>query len=101
MNQSKKQLTILGSTGSIGKNTLNVVSYHLDRFELFALTGAQQVDLMISQCMQFKPKYAVMVQDDCAKSLKEKLKNETSAPPIQGRPQNLKIQEKQKNSRKT
>ena len=70
MNQSKKQLTILGSTGSIGKNTLNVVSHHLDRFELFALTGAQQVDLMFSQCMQFKPKYAVMVQDDCAKSLK-------------------------------
>jgi len=79
MNQSKKQLTILGSTGSIGKNTLNVVSHHLDRFELFALTGAQQVDLMFSQCMQFKPKYAVMVQDDCAKSLKEKLKNAGSS----------------------
>ncbi|MSQ56046.1 MAG: 1-deoxy-D-xylulose-5-phosphate reductoisomerase [Limnohabitans sp.] len=79
MTQSKKRLTILGATGSIGKNTLDVVSHHLDRFELFALTGAQQVDLMFAQCMQFKPMYAVMVQEDCAKSLNEKLKNAGSS----------------------
>jgi len=56
----KQRLAILGSTGSIGTNTLDVVARHPERFEVFALTAATQVDLMLQQCLQFKPRFAVM-----------------------------------------
>jgi len=77
MNTSNKSLpqriTILGSTGSIGVNTLDVIQRHPDRFEVFALTGASQVDLMLQQCLQFKPFMVVMAHADAAKQLQEKL----------------------------
>jgi 1-deoxy-D-xylulose-5-phosphate reductoisomerase len=76
MNSHKYQvqrITVLGSTGSIGVNTLDVISRHLGRFEVFALTGATQVDLMFQQCLQFKPTLVVMAQADAAKHLQEKL----------------------------
>jgi 1-deoxy-D-xylulose-5-phosphate reductoisomerase len=66
-------LTVLGSTGSIGVNTLDVVSRHPDKFQIFALTGAKQVDLMLSQCAQFKPLFAVMVDESAANLLRDKL----------------------------
>jgi 1-deoxy-D-xylulose-5-phosphate reductoisomerase len=44
-----QRLTILGSTGSIGVNTLDVVARHPEKFQVFALTGARQVELMFSQ----------------------------------------------------
>jgi 1-deoxy-D-xylulose-5-phosphate reductoisomerase len=60
----KQNITILGSTGSIGTNTLDVLSNHLDRFQVFALTASKQVDLILAQCAKFKPKFAVMAQED-------------------------------------
>ena len=54
-------------------NTLDVISRHLDRFEVFALTGASQVDVMFRQCVQFKPTMVVMAHADAAKLLQEKL----------------------------
>jgi len=69
----RQRITILGSTGSIGVNTLDVISRHLDRFEVFALTGASQVDVMFRQCVQFKPTMVVMAHADAAKLLQEKL----------------------------
>jgi 1-deoxy-D-xylulose-5-phosphate reductoisomerase len=69
----KKNITVLGSTGSIGVNTLDVISRHADKFEIFALTGAKQFELMFSQCVRFKPQFAVMVDAQAAKSLEEKL----------------------------
>ena len=72
----KKRLTILGSTGSIGTNTLDVVARHADKFEVVALTGAQQVDLMWAQCLQFKPRYVVMAHDASARALQDKVKAE-------------------------
>ena len=75
----KKSITILGSTGSIGVNTLDVLSRHLDQFEVFALTGAKQVDLMFKQCLQFQPHFAVMVNADAALQLQEKLKSAGAA----------------------
>lgn len=51
----KQQITVLGSTGSIGTSTLDVVARHPDRFEVFALSAATQVDLMLAQCAQFRP----------------------------------------------
>ena len=70
----KKTLTILGSTGSVGASTLDVVSRHPDRFEVFALTAATQVDLMLQQCAQFRPRFAVMASAPHAALLAEKIK---------------------------
>ena len=72
----KKRLTILGSTGSIGTNTLDVVARHADKFEVVALTGAQQVDLMWAQCLQFKPRYVVMAHQASARALQDKVNAE-------------------------
>lgn len=70
----RQVLTILGSTGSVGTSTLDVVSRHPDRFEVFALTAATQVDLMLQQCAQFKPRFAVMASPQHAELLAEKIK---------------------------
>ena len=72
----KQVVTVLGSTGSIGVNTLDVISRHPDRFEVFALTGAKQVDLMLNQCAHFKPTFAVMVDPLSATALKFLLERE-------------------------
>ena len=70
----KQKITVLGSTGSIGKNTLDVVARHPDRYEVFALSAATQVDLMLQQCAQFKPRVAVMASAPHAQLLAEKIK---------------------------
>lgn len=70
----KQRLTVLGSTGSIGTSTLDVVARHPDRFEVFALSAATQVDLLLAQCAQFRPRYAVMASASHAALLAEKLK---------------------------
>ena len=66
-------LSILGSTGSIGVNTLDVVSRQPDRYRVFALTAHSRVDIMTAQCVQFKPRYAVMVSEPHARELKHAL----------------------------
>jgi 1-deoxy-D-xylulose-5-phosphate reductoisomerase len=71
-----QRITVLGSTGSIGTNTLDVIARHPDRFEVFALTGASQVDLMLRQCAQFKPRFAVMVQPEAAQQLQDRVRAE-------------------------
>ncbi|MEO8012515.1 MAG: 1-deoxy-D-xylulose-5-phosphate reductoisomerase [Polaromonas sp.] len=75
MTFEKQRITVLGSTGSIGVSTLEVIARHLDRFEVFALSAATQVDLMLAQCAQFKPQYAVMVSEPHARMLAEKIKS--------------------------
>lgn len=56
----KQRVAILGSTGSIGVSTLEVLSLHPDRFEVFALTASTRVDPLLQQCVQFRPAFAVM-----------------------------------------
>lgn len=70
----KQRITVLGSTGSIGTSTLDVVARHPDRFEVFALSAATQVDLLLAQCAQFRPRYAVMASTPHAQQLAEKIK---------------------------
>ena len=70
----KQRLAVLGSTGSIGGNTLDVVARHPDRFEVVALTAATQVDAMLAQCEQFRPRVAVMASAPHAVELAEKIK---------------------------
>ena len=75
MSHPKKRVTILGSTGSVGSNTLDVLARHPDRFEVFALTASTQVELMVKQCMQFRPVYAVMASEEHGKALEGQLRN--------------------------
>ncbi|MGV7959834.1 1-deoxy-D-xylulose-5-phosphate reductoisomerase [Photorhabdus tasmaniensis] len=65
-----KRLTILGSTGSIGKSTLTVVRNHPDKFEVTALTAGKNVQVMVEQCLEFQPQYAAMADEVSAKELK-------------------------------
>lgn len=74
MSFEKQRVTVLGSTGSIGVNTLDVIARHPERFEVFALSAATQTDLMLAQCAQFKPQYAVMASEPHACLLAEKIK---------------------------
>jgi 1-deoxy-D-xylulose-5-phosphate reductoisomerase len=55
-----RHITVLGSTGSIGVNTLDVIRKHPDRFKLVALTASKQVDLLAAQCIEFAPAIAVI-----------------------------------------
>jgi 1-deoxy-D-xylulose-5-phosphate reductoisomerase len=57
---SRKRIAILGSTGSVGVSTLDVVARHPSQFEVFALTASTRVDEMFAQCVEFKPAFAVM-----------------------------------------
>lgn len=74
-----QRVTILGSTGSIGTSTLDVIARHPGRFEVFALTAATQVELLAQQCVQFKPRYAVMASAEHARTLADRLKQAGSA----------------------
>ncbi len=58
-----QNLTVLGSTGSIGTSTLDVVARHPDKYRIIALTANRQVDLLFRQCIQFKPVFAVLLDD--------------------------------------
>ena len=71
----KQRLTVLGSTGSIGTSTLDVVRRHPASYEVFALSAATQVDVMLAQCAEFKPRYAVMASAVHAKALADKLQS--------------------------
>ena len=73
---TQQVLTILGSTGSIGESTLDVVSRHREKFRVFALAGHRQVDKLAAQCKQFRPEYAVVGDADHAAELEKKLKQE-------------------------
>lgn len=74
MSLKKQRVTVLGSTGSVGLNTLDVISAHPERFEVFALSASTNVDLMLSQCAQFKPHYVVMASEQHGRLLDEKIK---------------------------
>lgn len=69
------RVTVLGSTGSIGRSTLEVLALHPDRFEVFAL-GAQSSDgLMLEQCLRFAPRYAVLGDAEAASRLARALRD--------------------------
>ena len=59
-----KAVTILGSTGSIGMNTLNVIDSARDKFSVFALVANQNITLLVEQCARFKPRYVVIREEE-------------------------------------
>ena len=77
-NQKSKGITILGSTGTIGVNTLDVISLHVDTYEVIALTAHSNVEKMLQQCLQYQPQYVVMVEEQAAEKLSIALKNKAS-----------------------
>jgi 1-deoxy-D-xylulose-5-phosphate reductoisomerase len=68
-------VTILGSTGSIGVSTLDVLSQHPDKYWIYALTANQSVERLFEQCQCFNPEIAVMLDEHAALQLAEKLKS--------------------------
>ena len=65
-----QNITVLGSTGSIGVSTLDVVARHPQQFQVFALTANQRVDELAQQCRQFQPRYAVLGSEAAAQQLR-------------------------------
>lgn len=64
-------VTILGSTGTIGQQTLDVIAQHPERYGVFALAAHSRVDLMLQQCAQYQPRFAVMQDAEAARQLKQ------------------------------
>jgi 1-deoxy-D-xylulose-5-phosphate reductoisomerase len=79
MMPSPQLITVLGATGSIGKSTLDVVSRHPQSYQIYALTAATQDELLFSQCLDFKPKFAVMLDEASAQRLSSRLSAAGSA----------------------
>ena len=69
-----QNIVILGSTGSVGQSTLDVVSRHPDKFSIFALTANSNVDKMLAQCEEYSPEVIVMAQEEAAMLLRNGLK---------------------------
>jgi 1-deoxy-D-xylulose-5-phosphate reductoisomerase len=72
------RICVLGSTGSIGVNTLDVLARHPDRYEVFALSAMSRVDELLAQCVQWKPRFAVMPDAAKAAELRAKLREQGS-----------------------
>ncbi len=73
MARVRRRISVLGSTGSIGVNTLDVIAQHPDRFEVYALAANSSVDAMLAQCIAFAPRYAVMMDEAAATLLRQRL----------------------------
>lgn len=71
----KKNIAILGSTGSIGTQALEVIEANPDYFTAYALTAGTNVDLLIQQCLRFQPEIAVIADESKYETLKESLKH--------------------------
>ncbi len=85
----KKRIAILGSTGSVGCSTLSVIQQHQEKYEVFALTAATNVEKILAQCLQFSPKIAVMADEKSAEKLAEKLTAKGSETTVQAGQQAL------------
>lgn len=84
-----RSICILGSTGSIGVNTLDVIRKHPNLFSVRALTAHSNVDLLAKQCLEFKPELAVVGSALAAQQLKEKLTGSTLKTQVLHGPQSL------------
>jgi 1-deoxy-D-xylulose-5-phosphate reductoisomerase len=67
-------ITVLGATGSIGVNTLDVIARHPDRYRVIALTGHRQLDKLFEQCCRFHPRYVVVADEASSATLRDRLK---------------------------
>ncbi len=77
-------VTVLGSTGSIGVSTLDVIARHPDRFGVFALAANSSVAALLAQCLAFQPRYAVMMDEAAAETLRARLPADCGTRVLQG-----------------
>ena len=70
-----QQICVLGSTGSIGISTLDVLASHPDRFSVYALTANSSIDLLVEQCLKFSPQYAVIRDEALYLPLKQRIES--------------------------
>jgi 1-deoxy-D-xylulose-5-phosphate reductoisomerase len=75
----RQRVAILGATGSIGINTLDVMSLHPERFEVFALTAQRNLDVLEAQCLRWKPRYAALADTVAASTLQHRLREQHSS----------------------
>ena len=68
-----EKIVILGSTGSIGCNALEVIKLHKEKYKVFALTANKNVDLLTQQCVDFEPEFAIALNSDANQQLKKNL----------------------------
>ena len=87
--RATKNLTILGSTGSIGVNTLDVIRRHPRRFRVVALCAHRQIDRLFEQCIEFSPRYAVVGDQALAIELTRRLRAAASATVVEFGPDAL------------
>ena len=73
---SLQRVCILGSTGSIGTSTLDVVGRHPDRYEVFALSAMSRIEELAAQCLRWRPRFAVMPDDTAARELARRLEGQ-------------------------
>ena len=76
MQFSRQRVCVLGSTGSIGANTLDVISRHPERYEVFALTAHSRIDALFEQCAKWRPRFAVLPDAGQAALLQQRLRQE-------------------------
>ena len=72
---SIQRVCILGSTGSVGVSTLDVLARHPQRFEVVALTAHSRIDDLFAQCLQWRPRFAAVAQAAQAKQLQQRLRD--------------------------
>jgi 1-deoxy-D-xylulose-5-phosphate reductoisomerase len=89
MSAGVQYLAVLGSTGSIGVNTLDVVSRHPERFVVHSLTASTNVDMLTAQCLKYRPQFAVMASEPHARQLVEKLRSAGSTTQVLAGPKAL------------
>ena len=79
-----KKISILGSTGSIGKQTLDVVREHKDKFEVIAISANSSVDLLLKQIKEFTPKYVAVYNEKSCEKLKSMIPKDINIEVLSG-----------------
>lgn len=82
MQQQPRGIAIIGSTGSVGKSTLDVIARNPQRFDVVALGAKRSVDELLDQVQQFKPKYVVLTDEQAAREFEIKLKKHSQQPTV-------------------
>jgi 1-deoxy-D-xylulose-5-phosphate reductoisomerase len=85
----RQTLAVLGATGSVGVNTLDVVARHPERFDIFALTAMRRADVLEQQCLRWRPRYAVLGDAAAANTLQQRLRAHGVATEVMSGPRGL------------
>ncbi len=84
MGSARRQVTVLGSTGSIGVSTLDVIARHPDEYAVYGLAANSSVEAMYQQCLAHRPQFAVMMAEEAAQQLRQKLGSDCGTEVLQG-----------------